>query len=508
MKSKDYKDIQKKKIFGLNIISVHKRVLITFLLTLTIVMIVIAYIQYINVEQKKERATHLAHTIGSETYEMLLAQLSKTQVLEAFILQSDGDMEGAQEIAEMLLVEEGVRNVLFAPKGIVEVVYPMENNEEVIGLNMYEDGLGNWEARAAIAEKKLYMAGPFELLQGGTGIAGRLPVFLETDQGELHFWGIVSVTLDFPDILDGSSIKDLNDQGFACEIWRVTPDTGKHQIILETETPVASQDIAYDYKISMFNAEWTVTVAALNPWYAETSFWVWLMIGILIAILVTMTSYHKEKIRMIEQREAERKIEHLKQEVEYEQSNMLLGQIRSHFFYHTLNSLQALIVLNPDDAYKMIDDFSRYMRFNLDSVTADDGLCTFKEEIRSIRAYIDINQKQLGERLKVNYDIPNIDFRIPVLSIQPIVENAILHGIKPKVGGGTINVRLEEREECMRVTIEDDGIGFEMNDSIFEKSVGMQNVKKRLSKFDGCNIQIESRLKVGTKVVVVYPKNL
>ena len=70
-------------------------------------------------------------------------------------------MEGSEEIAKMLLGDEGVRNVLFAPDGIVEVVYPVESNEKVLGLNMYEDGLGNWEARAAIAEKELYMAGPF-----------------------------------------------------------------------------------------------------------------------------------------------------------------------------------------------------------------------------------------------------------------------------------------------------------------------------------------------------------
>ena len=486
----------------------HRRFLATFLITFIIELVVTAYIQNLSIQQKQERATHLAHTIGSETYEMLLSQLGKTQVLEAFLIQSDGSMEGSEEVAELLLGEEGVRNVLFAPDGIVEVVYPVESNEKVLGLNMYEDGLGNWEARAAIAEKELYMAGPFELLQGGTGIAGRLPVFLEKEDGELHFWGIVSVTLDFPDILEGSSIQYLNDQGFACEIWRTTPDTGERQTILETEIPVNSNNLVYHYEVTMFNAEWTITVAALKPWYAESNFWICLMLGILISFLAGMASFNKEKFRVIEQKEAQRKIEHLKQQVEYEQSNMLLGQIRSHFFYHTLNSLQALIILNPDDAYKMVDDFSRYMRFNLDSVTAKKGLCTFKEELRSIRAYTDINQKQLGDRLQMKYEIPNLDFNIPVLTIQPIVENAILHGIKPKVGGGTIRICLKEMEDCMKVTVEDDGVGFEVDENVLEQSVGMKNVRRRMAQFEGCRIQINSQPDAGTKVVLSYSKDL
>ena len=97
---------------------------------------------------------------------------------------------------------------------------------------MYEDGAGNKEARAAIKQKELYIAGPFELIQGGLGIAGRLPVFLPDGSGSSHFWGIVSVTLDFPAVLSGSSIQWVNEQGFACRIWRINPDDGQRQTIL------------------------------------------------------------------------------------------------------------------------------------------------------------------------------------------------------------------------------------------------------------------------------------
>lgn len=488
--------------------SARRKFAVTFLVTFIVAMLVISYIRYMGIEQKYERANRLAHTIGSETYEILLSQMSKIQVLQSFIVQGNGSYEGTEDVAEILLDEKGVRNVLFAPDGIVDFVYPYENNEAVIGLNMYEDGLGNWEARAAIEAKELYMAGPFELLQGGMGIAGRMPIFLKDEAGETYFWGVVSVTLDYPEILSNSSIQYLNDQGYACEIWRIEPTTGEKQVILETDKKVNPNNSAYNYDVSMFHANWTITVAPIRLWYEEISFWVSLLIGIVICFLVALTTYNNEKVRIMEQRESKRQIEHLKSQVEFEQSNMLLSQIRSHFFYHTLNSLQALIVLQPDEAYKMVDDFSRYMRFNLDSITLEDGLCTFKEELRSVKAYTDINQMQLGERLKMNYEIPEIDFNIPVLTIQPIVENAILHGIKPKVGGGTVTVRLEEMEDCMKVTVEDDGVGFEVNEEILNQSVGMKNIRKRLEHFEGCTIHFESKVGVGTKVVLSYPKDL
>ena len=196
-----------------------------------------AYMAHSRLQQERDRMGYIASSLGSETYEFMLSEMSKTRVLEAYLRQTGGSYEGFDKIADILLREEYVRNVLFAPDGIVEGVFPLEGNEAVIGLNMYEDGAGNKEAQAAIEKKALYIAGPFELIQGGLGVAGRLPVFLEGGSGESTFWGIVSVTLDFPDALSGSSIERVNEQGFACQIWRINPDDGQKQVILETDAP-------------------------------------------------------------------------------------------------------------------------------------------------------------------------------------------------------------------------------------------------------------------------------
>ena len=185
-----------------------------------------------------------------------------------------------------------------------------------------------------------------------------------------------------------------------------------------------------------------------------------------------------------------------------------MTQINSHFFYHTLNAIQALIVLEPDAAYKMTEDFSRFIRFKVDSVGVQHGLVPFKDEMRSVKAFADINVVQLGERLKMEYDVFDADFMIPVLTIQPIVENAIVHGVKPLVGGGTVRVSLRQDGEFYEVTVSDDGVGFSLDEENSKASVGIANIKTRMGKHPGCSITVESAPGKGTTVVLRYPADL
>ena len=477
-----------------------------FMLVFAIGLVLTIYMEHNRLQQERDRMGYIASSIGSETYETLLSQMNKTQVLEAYLVQTGGTYSDFDRISDILLREAFVRNVLFAPNGIVEGVFPLEGNEAVIGLNMYEDGAGNLEAQAAIEKKELYIAGPFELIQGGLGIAGRLPVFLEDAHGTSHFWGIVSVTLDFPEALSTSTIQQVNDQGFACRIWRINPDDGQEQTILETAVPLPDDCGTVDYEQPLFNSVWTVSLAPLQPWYLHADLWLSVAVSLLVALLTAAGVYTAERLRQLKAEESRRAIQQLQEQLEHEQSNMLLSQIRSHFFYHTLNALQALIVLEPDAAYKMAGDFSRYLRFNLDSITADGGVGTFREELRAVRAYADINQQQLGDRLHMVYEIPEADFQIPLLTIQPLVENAILHGIKPKPGGGTVTLRLEELADHWCVTVDDDGVGFAPEDMQGRTSIGLKNVRRRLARFPGCELRLASFPGVGTKAVLIYKK--
>lgn len=477
-----------------------------FVLVLVAGLILSAWVEWNRVHQERDRMGYIASSLGAEAYELMLSEMSKTRVLEAYLVQTGGDYSQFGEVSHILLREDYVRNVLFAPDGIVDGVFPLEGNEDVIGLNMYEEGAGNLEARAAIEKEELYIAGPFSLLQGGQGIAGRLPVFLTDEQGERYFWGIVSVTLDFPNALSRISLDRVVEQGFGCQIWRINPDDGQRQVILETDVPVPQGARTVDHAQELFNSVWTVSLAPLQPWYVHLNVWLGGLISLFVALLAAVGMYYAARLRQMQIEESQQAIRQLQEQLELEQSNMLLSQIRSHFFYHTLNSLQALIILKPEAAYKMAGDFSRYLRFTLDSVTADGGIGSFREEIRAVRAYADINQQQLDGRLRMVYEIPEVNFPIPLLTIQPIVENAILHGIKPKVGGGTVTLTLEELEEHWKVTVADDGLGFDPETIGERGSIGMENVRQRMARFPNSMLQITSTPGIGTTVVLLYGK--
>ena len=261
-----------------------------------------------------------------------------------------------------------------------------------------------------------------------------------------------------------------------------------------------------DHQQALFNSVWTVSLAPLKPWYLHTGLWLGAAVSLLVALLAAAGVYYAGRLRQLQEERSQRAIQQLQEQLEQEQGNMLLSQIRSHFFYHTLNALQALIVLKPEAAYKMAGDFARYLRFSLDSVTADGGIGSFREELRAVRAYADINQQQLDGRLRMVYRIPEVDFPIPVLTIQPIVENAILHGIKPKVGGGTVTLTLEELEEHWKVTVSDDGVGFAQEDVQERGSIGMGNVRQRMARFPNSELRITSTPGMGTQVVLLYGK--
>ena len=144
----------------------------------------------------------------------------------------------------------------------------------------------------------------------------------------------------------------------------------------------------------------------------------------------------------------------------------------------------------------------------MDSVSAEDGLVPFREELRSVFAYAEINRVQLQGRLKMEFDVFEADFLIPVLTIQPVVENAIIHGIKPKVGGGTVRVSLSREEGSYVVRVSDDGVGYTPGGETSEHSVGISNIRVRMRQYPGCSVTVASEPGRGTNVTLIYSDSL
>ena len=188
---------------------------------------------------------------------------------------------------------------------------------------------------------------------------------------------------------------------------------------------------------------------------------------------------------------------------------IMLGQIQPHFLYNTLGAIKSTYYDDPELARRAIDQFTDFLRHNMDSLT-DDQPISFEKELAHVRCYLDLLQLRFGDSLHVEYDLECIDFRIPTLTLQPLVENAVSYGVRknPK-GNGLVIIRTRELPESYEVSVIDNGPGF-VPDNVpgdSERShIGIQNVRSRLHSAIGAELTIRSEPGKGTAAVMILPK--
>lgn len=196
-------------------------------------------------------------------------------------------------------------------------------------------------------------------------------------------------------------------------------------------------------------------------------------------------------------------------EVELIQSRIaiMLSQIQPHFLFNTLTAICGLCDENPKEAKKVTTEFADYLRHNLDSLTQSNPI-PFEDELHHTKVYLTIEQKRFEGRLKLVYDITVADFHIPALTIQPIVENAVKHGVTKKKGGGTVTVSTREQEHCYEIIIADNGVGFESTQPLDESDthIGIENVSNRLWSICQGKLTVVSEIDVGTVATISIPK--
>ncbi|MBO4394811.1 MAG: histidine kinase [Eubacterium sp.] len=207
------------------------------------------------------------------------------------------------------------------------------------------------------------------------------------------------------------------------------------------------------------------------------------------------------------------KNERLRMETEKElyeaRVNLMVSQMRPHFVYNTLSSIAILCKLEPDTAYEATVAFSDYLRGNMDALKQS-GPVPFSKELEHLKKYVYIEQMRFQDKLNVVFDIQATDFFIPILSIQPLVENAIKHGVGMKEDGGTVTIATRESDESFEVIVTDDGVGFDPNEIKKDDGrshVGRENTMKRLQDMCDAKITYDSTPGEGTEVRIILPKS-
>ena len=183
----------------------------------------------------------------------------------------------------------------------------------------------------------------------------------------------------------------------------------------------------------------------------------------------------------------------------------MMSQIRPHFIYNTLGTIEQLCEIDPQKAGVLVHDFAKYLRGNFGELDNPKPIL-MSQEMAHVHHYVSIENVRFPD-MTFTFDMNSEDFNIPALTVQPIVENAIKHGLMKLQKGGTIHVISYETETHYCVSVEDDGIGFDTNTLLDEREhVGLRNIRERLKVMVNGTLEIESTVNVGTKVLIKIPK--
>ncbi len=229
-------------------------------------------------------------------------------------------------------------------------------------------------------------------------------------------------------------------------------------------------------------------------------------LGLIFGTIITYFFLSRVRISQAEDRIQEEKIKRLTSEKKTVESHLkfLQAQIEPHFLFNTLSNILGLLDTDLTKAKLMLTDFTHYLRLSL--AKTRESTTTLSQEIDMIKAYIEIFKARMGERLKYKFEIQDHigELPFPPMIIQPLVENAIKHGIEPKVEGGEIIISAKKDQDFLRICITDTGLGFiEQNNN----GIGLTNIRERLNSLydDKANFEVMENVPCGTTVKIEVP---
>lgn len=193
-------------------------------------------------------------------------------------------------------------------------------------------------------------------------------------------------------------------------------------------------------------------------------------------------------------------------QVNRDRMSIMLSQIRPHFIYNVLNTIYHLCDINVEMAKEAIDLFSGYLRKNFKSIEGKEYI-SIRDELEHVRFYYLLEKMRFKDELDLVMDIEDVDFKIPQLSVEPLIENAIKHGILKRSEGGTVWLSVKEKKDDYVITIEDNGVGFdpEALTGLDADHVGIRNIRERLEHM-GASLDIKSEQGVRTVCTISVPK--
>lgn len=239
-----------------------------------------------------------------------------------------------------------------------------------------------------------------------------------------------------------------------------------------------------------------------NPyWLIGLSFNSLLISAIILAIYTSRERKIREELLL----QAERaRFAEIERNATLANLRLLQAQIEPHFLFNTLANVTSLIHPAPNDAKRMLENFIQYLRGSL--AASRESTTTLGREFDLMQDLLSILKIRMGDRLEVAIDLPEElrDLSLPPMLIQPMVENAIRHGLEPKIEGGCLRLSARREAGQLEIAIADTGLGFSGATS---SGVGLRNVRERLRALygDGARLSIEDNAPCGTRILIHLP---
>ena len=498
--------------------------------------------------REKLKATYTAESTVSRVESQLSKYLAESDLMKRIVEKEyDIDNEQFDKLAELMQEDEDVIEAReLAEDGVVSRIYPMEGNEAAMGLDMLQNPERKKEARLARRSGEYTIAGPYELVQGGTGALLLDPAYITDQNGEEKFWGFSILVMNWDNFIQEVELEKLEEAGYDYQIWKKDLYTGEKIVIDESENSNLNNSL--EVACSVPNDTWYFEIVPENGWITVSQKVFGVIISIALAVMASV-GYWQYKMRRYKDILHEEELE--KAAIEARMAN----EAKTRFLFYMSHDIRTpmnaiigfadLLEKHLDDKKRVIDYISKIkhsssfllslINYVLEMARIESGKATLKTETGDLKNLVntlnDVFEPSIEEKklqYTCNLKVENPYVHCDKTKLREILLNVISNSIKYTPEGGLVTVDIteeghdaEKKVSFYRFTIEDTGIGMskEYLPHIFEEfsrentsteskvigtGLGLPIVKSLVDLMGG-TIEVSSEVTVGTKTIIILP---
>lgn len=526
---------------------VYRNTLLVFIVAFLVVLIGVFALNRNQEKAEKLKAEYTAETTIGRVESQLNKYLAESDLIKKMIESGNNiDGDSFEKLSELMRDENGVieANEL-AKDGIVNQAYPLEGNEVAIGLDMLKNPARKKEARQAKKSGEYTIAGPYELVQGGTGALLFEPVYQKDKDGKKQFWGFSILVLNWEKFMEETELNKLEDAGYDYQIWKKDKYNGKKIVIAESRKQKPSNSL--EVKCSVPNDMWYFEIAPHEGWISLRM----IVFGVIISLALgglLASVYYQFAMQQYKDYVHEKKLEKSVREAR------AANEAKTRFLFnmsHDIRTPMNAIIGFAELLEKHLDNKERAMdyvkkirssssfllsiiNYVLEMARIESGKATLKSEtgnfeelVNSLDAVFEPAVKEKGLEYHCKLEVEHSNVICDQTKIREIILNIVGNAIKYTPEGGKVSMKITESPSetservLYKLTIEDNGIGMseEYLPHIFEEftrerttteskiigtGLGLPIVKSLVDLMQG-SIEVESELGKGTKFEVILP---